>query len=200
VTLTTDSGRDTDPRVRRTRALLHDAVRGLAEEHPLDEISVAAISDRATVSRATFYLHYADRDALLTDVIDTIVTTEVAAVESVGVVPEVISEATPPPAYLIGFMTDIERHASLFRQLLGPEGSARAIAHLGAQLRRALTGFIGSATSRHPAIVDDDVHAAWLSGALLGIVTHWLDSEPRRSAADVATDIWRLAIQPAVRR
>jgi hypothetical protein len=44
------------------------------------------------------------------------------------------------------------------------------------------------------------VHAAWLTGALFGVFAHWLTTEPRRPATRVARDIWRLAIQPNVRR
>jgi AcrR family transcriptional regulator len=50
-----------DPRVRRTRKLLEDALRALIEERPYAEISVSDISDRATINRATFYAHFDDK-------------------------------------------------------------------------------------------------------------------------------------------
>jgi AcrR family transcriptional regulator len=58
-----------DPRVRRTRAMLRDAVLSLIETEPFDTISVQKIAERATVNRATFYAHYTDREALLEDTI-----------------------------------------------------------------------------------------------------------------------------------
>ena len=53
-----------DPRIRRTRKLLQDALRSLLLEKPLVDISVADIAVRATVNRATFYAHYPDKQAL----------------------------------------------------------------------------------------------------------------------------------------
>ena len=53
-----------DPRVRRTRKLLEDAMRGLLQERSYDEISVSDIAERATVNRATFYAHFLDKQDL----------------------------------------------------------------------------------------------------------------------------------------
>lgn len=54
-----------DPRIRRTRQLLQGALRELMQARSFDEISVQDITDAATVNRATFYDHYADKFALL---------------------------------------------------------------------------------------------------------------------------------------
>jgi AcrR family transcriptional regulator len=54
-----------DPRIRRTRQLLQGALRGLLGTKSFDEISVQDITEAATVNRATFYDHYADKFALL---------------------------------------------------------------------------------------------------------------------------------------
>ena len=54
-----------DPRIRRTRQLLQGALRDLLPKRSFDEISVQEIADAATVNRATFYDHYADKFALL---------------------------------------------------------------------------------------------------------------------------------------
>src|SRR5579864_7718492 len=54
-----------DPRQKRTRKLLQDALRKLLQETSFDEILVQDITDTATVNRATFYDHYTDKFALL---------------------------------------------------------------------------------------------------------------------------------------
>lgn len=58
-------GETLDPRIRRTRQLLQQALDKLLEKKEFDEISVQDITDTATVNRATFYDHYADKFALL---------------------------------------------------------------------------------------------------------------------------------------
>ena len=62
-----------DARVVRTREALHDAMMSLAEESPLDAITVRAIAARAGVGYATFFRHYPDKDALLADVADRLI-------------------------------------------------------------------------------------------------------------------------------
>ncbi|MBA3871020.1 MAG: TetR family transcriptional regulator [Anaerolineae bacterium] len=57
---------ENDPRVKRTRQLLVDAFQSLFEERQnFHSISVLEITERAMVNRATFYLHFADKYALL---------------------------------------------------------------------------------------------------------------------------------------
>ena len=54
-----------DPRIRRTRQLLHQALGKLLETREFEKISVQEIAEAATVNRATFYDHYQDKFALL---------------------------------------------------------------------------------------------------------------------------------------
>jgi len=54
-----------DPRIRRTRLLLRDALARLLTKKGFDEISVQDIAEEATINRATFYAHYPDKYALL---------------------------------------------------------------------------------------------------------------------------------------
>ncbi|HET6979969.1 MAG TPA: TetR/AcrR family transcriptional regulator [Pyrinomonadaceae bacterium] len=59
------SKKKTDARVRRTRDALGDALIALMQEKPFDTITVQEVLDRAHVSRSTFYAHYSDKDDLL---------------------------------------------------------------------------------------------------------------------------------------
>lgn len=55
----------TDPRVLRSRGLLMEALLRLLARKEFDDISIQEIADEATLNRATFYLHYPDKNALL---------------------------------------------------------------------------------------------------------------------------------------
>jgi AcrR family transcriptional regulator len=55
----------TDPRILRSRRMLMDALARLLMKKEFDDISVQEIADEATLNRATFYLHYPDKSALL---------------------------------------------------------------------------------------------------------------------------------------
>lgn len=55
----------TDPRVLRSRQMLMEALLRLLNRKEFDDISIQEIADEATLNRATFYLHYSDKSALL---------------------------------------------------------------------------------------------------------------------------------------
>jgi AcrR family transcriptional regulator len=55
----------TDPRILRSRRMLMDSMAKLLIKKAFDDISIQEIADEATLNRATFYLHYADKNALL---------------------------------------------------------------------------------------------------------------------------------------
>jgi AcrR family transcriptional regulator len=58
-----------DPRIRRTRQLLRDALRRLLADKEFDKVTIQDITEAATLNRATFYAHYPDKFALLEELI-----------------------------------------------------------------------------------------------------------------------------------
>ena len=54
-----------DRRIQRTRQSLRTALLTLIKEKGYDAISIEEITERANVGRATFYLHYKDKEDLL---------------------------------------------------------------------------------------------------------------------------------------
>ncbi len=54
-----------DPRIKRTRQLLRQALMELMAEKSFQAITVQDIAGRATVNRVTFYAHFQDKYALL---------------------------------------------------------------------------------------------------------------------------------------
>jgi len=55
----------TDPRILRSRRMLMDSLVRLLKKKEFEDISIQEIADEATLNRATFYLHYSDKNALL---------------------------------------------------------------------------------------------------------------------------------------
>jgi AcrR family transcriptional regulator len=55
----------TDPRILRSRRMLMEALARLLVKKEFEDLSVQEIADEATLNRATFYLHYPDKNALL---------------------------------------------------------------------------------------------------------------------------------------
>lgn len=55
----------TDPRVRRTKQEFQQALLDLLENQEYERITVSQIAQQAGLNRATFYLHYEDKEDLL---------------------------------------------------------------------------------------------------------------------------------------
>ena len=62
-----------DTRVVRTKAALREAMAALLAERSLDAITVRAIAAKADIGYATFFRHYADKEALLADMADVLI-------------------------------------------------------------------------------------------------------------------------------
>lgn len=61
--------RKDDRRIQRTRKALRDALHSLVLDRGYDDLSVQDITDKANLGRATFYLHYREKDELLEDLL-----------------------------------------------------------------------------------------------------------------------------------
>jgi len=65
-----NSPKNVDPRVRRTRRLLRDALVSLMLEKDFASISIKEITERAEVAYITFFRHYESLDQLLMEILD----------------------------------------------------------------------------------------------------------------------------------
>ena len=170
-----------DRRVRRTQATLQRTLIDLVQERDLSQITVADVADRADVSRSTFYDHYEDvhelAEAACTSMLDDMFRS-VLAIYAARVHP---SAEDPDPA-LTAFFAHFAEHAGLYRNLLGPTGSARVIEHVRRRTTAAAhySGRLAPTGDTPPSQTADspdfplDVPAAFVAGALIGVATDWL--------------------------
>lgn len=184
-----------DPRIQRTRALLHEALGRLIREKSYDRISVAEILDRAKVSRSTFYIHFRDKDELLTSSMRAFLPGALS----------VRREATSNldermVAFSLPLLTHIHEHRRSARAELGERG--RAILH--EHLRRVLSEWIAQAMkadlkmhgSRRSRIVPE-VLAQHIASTFVLILHWWIDDNVMRSPAE-ADKLFRALVMPVI--
>ena len=110
-----------DPRVVRTRQQLGEALVALIEEKGFDALTVQDITDRAELNRATFYLHYRDKQDLLEqslrDAIDELITDIGASADEQG---QLLMEESPRPIKAV--FDHVAQHAEFYRVMLSAEG------------------------------------------------------------------------------
>ncbi|HEX5597852.1 MAG TPA: TetR/AcrR family transcriptional regulator [Micromonosporaceae bacterium] len=178
-----------DPRTRRTRESLRAAALDLAVERELSDITMSQVAQRAGVNRATVYLHYPDLDALLADAMEE----AAARLAYAAAICPLAAPREVAPQPLVDLFEQVAADGVRYRRMLGPQGSPRCAARIrdrfAAELRRRFE------QGARPSGFDDvpiDVHAAYLAGAITGVITHWITSDPPAPAADVALATWRL--------
>lgn len=179
-----------DPRVRRTRILLLDALCELMHAKDFERISVADIAEVAQVNRATFYAHFADKFALL----DGLVTARFdAMLESRGIIfsgcPQVL-RATILAA--CDFLEAQPYAQGSERAAPPPQLEAATIAVIR---RRLLAGMRSRATSDIEDCGRAELIASTAAWAMYGAVREWLAWPTRVPAVDVVDTI-RSLVQP----
>lgn len=186
-----EDGTRLDPRARRTREQLQRALLDLARERDLDDISVSAITAAADVNRATFYLHYADKDALLLEALTAVMAKTAAGAAAAPI--EELDDPAHPPAHTRAFFRELDEHAPLYRRVLGANGSPVVAAHLREGLQAAIaTELERRAPARLPHDVSVELVAGFLAGGIFAAATIWLEERPRRSPEQAATAVWLL--------
>ncbi|KKZ73178.1 TetR/AcrR family transcriptional regulator [Streptomyces showdoensis] len=174
-----------DPRAERTRAKLRRALLEECADSPLAQVSVAALVRRAGVGRATFYLHYADLEALATDACADIVRDAVDALHAWRGTPD---PASPPPA-LREFFDRITAHAGLYRELLRPGGSGPLGLVLHQELRARSRAERALAGAPEP-----DLIASAVAATFAGVLADWLHGLIGAAPAEIAQRVWGLLI------
>lgn len=184
-----------DPRVRRTRRMLEDAVLALAANQEFATITVRDIAERAELNRATFYLHYRDKDDVCSQALDGLFNELTAEDRAFVAARERISLDSIP----IG-VTSVLRHCAerpdLFRRLLADSGSMG----FAARLRRYIeSGFMqvwsDMGVEATPGSPPAQMRACSAAASLQGVLQWWLEDDGMISVEVAACWAWTL-LQP----
>jgi AcrR family transcriptional regulator len=182
----------TDPRVIRTRALLHNALMELVVERGYEAITIQDITDRATLNRATFYLHYRDKNDLLLDVFDELIK-EIVPAPSGVFDPEHPEGLTPDTERIL---EHIGEHAGFYHAMLGEEGApfiAARVREYIEELGMSWLQFLQPDTEK--ARVPLDIAANFIGAAYVGVIFWWLDNGMPYSSKYMAERLTHLTIQ-----
>jgi AcrR family transcriptional regulator len=185
-----------DRRIRRTRALLHEALGSLLRERAYDRITVTQILARAGVSRSTFYIHFRDKDELLLSSMRALLC---------GALPQEDRNAADSAARLITFSLPLLTHIQHHRRSAGGKLGERGRAILHQHLRRVLSEWVSAAMQmdRHGRRADrmpvvPELLAQHIASTFVLILHWWLDHGGAASAAE-ADSLFRALVMPVLR-
>ena len=173
------SDKKTDARVRRTRDALGDALVALMQEKPFDTITIQDVLDRAHVSRSTFYSHYSDKDDLLMSDAEEFFEAISTALSAHGDK----SDRVFPVQEFFTHLADVQPfYKALVKSGRFQENMELARGHFARGIERRL-----SELPRARSIPANDLSAIAFThaGALLSLVTWWLDRGMREPPAQM---------------
>jgi AcrR family transcriptional regulator len=161
-----------DRRSERTRQLLNTALIELMLEQRYDEITVQDIIDRANIGRSTFYAHYLDKEDLLvsgfTRVLDTL--SEQSHQRD--------SAAGQAPPSLVRFFQHVQSHHQLYKALVRGGGIDRLFKKSHQYMRQNIEQHLAELIPPgQPPAASLPLVADYLAGAILSMLTWWLDNE-----------------------
>lgn len=177
----------TDRRIQRTRQALHAALLELIKEKGYDAISTEEITERANVGRATFYLHYKDKEDLLLEEFSEMANERVRTLSEIPFSAWFPIQETdgndpiksPPSRPLLMVFQHIKDNSELYYILLKSAKSSRIVERIRKISTEAIINFVEAKLETDPLPiffkVPVDFFAAYFSGALLSTVDWWLE-------------------------
>ncbi len=179
-----------DPRIRRTRQLLQDALHRLLEQKGFDNITVQDITEAATLNRATFYAHYPDKFALLEELIRVSFLQRLAE-RNAGFDGTCSSAFKAIINAVCDYLLEVQKSHSSDRLQFEPFVEATVIDQIRLVL---LDGF-----RKHPQErrISPEMIAAAASWTIYGAVKQWVNTPDRCTAEDFVSIAIEL-VQPVL--
>ncbi len=190
--------RKEDRRIQRTKQALREALIDLILDRGYEDIGVQDIVDRANIGRSTFYTHYSTKDAAFSDSFMVLETSLLAALKHENADPALDDGYGLKYSGLLFAHVDGHRH--LYRALTGQRGGMLATKHI----QKILFGLVhrdfeertgGTNLSK----TERDAAAHYVVGAIIGVMTWWLDSKTQWSANEV-NEFLTSMIAPGLRK
>lgn len=167
-----------DPRIIRTRKYLRSALIELVANGSFNSITIQAITEHASLNRATFYLHYKDKNELLMDVLDDLIGKSIP-------LPGDHSPDVHKP--IMATLIHVSEYREFYLVLLGENGVPAFTNKIQNLLASYITQWFKelhkSGTIQRPL---PDAVVRYYGAAYLGVISWWLENGMPNPPADFA--------------
>ena len=185
-----------DRRIQRTRDVLHQALISLMIEKRYEAITVQDIIDRANVGRSTFYAHYVGKQDLLMSGLKNLskklLAHQRAALTQKGDFRE------RGFGFSLAFFEHVHSHRDVYHAIVGRQSGAVVMSELRALVADLVRNDLKTLSSKdRSADLPKNAAIQFVAGALMSIVTWWLDERSKLSPAE-ADAIFRRLTLPAI--
>ena len=165
-----------DPRVVRTQQMFRDALVSLIAEKGFDAITVQDIADRATLNRATFYLHYQDKHDLLVKSLHDAIDGLIADISTLNDNGQLVFEGPERPIKQV--FEHVTQHARFYQVMMGAEGVPSFVAGVRDYMVEITLQWLRTLQpSPEKSNVPLEIIANSLSWSMLGVLIWWLEHD-----------------------
>lgn len=173
--------------VQKTKKQIQHHFIALVEAEGFSHVSVKKIAERANINRGTFYLHYTDKyelmDHLQQELLHELQTRITAILPKEAFLALHQQQLYPP---FIAIFQFISEHAHALRAILGDQGDPSFAKKIKRVFGEVL---LERLISLHPAAKDEAFRMymhAFLTSAILGVITEWLENCEKQTAEEMA--------------
>jgi len=182
-----------DPRVKRTRRLLRDALVSLILKKDFASITIKEVTERAEVAYITFYRHYESLDQLLMEVLDEGLAELMTHIETLAKQSD--TSALETEGRLI--FEYIEQKADLFRILLKSQSVTRVrrkvVRNIAAIFQKSCVPL-----ERLGNQVTINIASNHIATSLLSLIEWWLENDMKPSPTEMGKVYKSLIIDSTV--
>lgn len=177
-----------DPRVVRTRQLMREALLELVPLQGFEDLTIQDITDQATLNRATFYLHYTDKNELLLDTFEQIVTGAIPHPPPDGVDFDAL-----PQSPIISVFNHVAQYADFYCVMLGEKGVPVFMARVRTYIEETILNWLAAVLpKKFGRGMSSDIVVNYLGAAYLGVISWWLENEMPYTPEEMEAQLFAL--------
>ena len=166
-----------DPRVRRTRQLLRKALIELLQDKGYYDVTVKDITERATLNRATFYLHYRDKEDLLAKGFEEI-WAELTQQNPLPIVQDGTLALEGTKTTIWNDFEHLNENAEFYRVMLGTQGVPEFVHRMQDHVYKSTSARLRSVLGGLPVRpVPVEIVLQFIASAYVGIMEWWLEND-----------------------
>ena len=173
----------TDLRIRRTKKSIRDAFFELIDENGFDSVTVKDITDRALISRNTFYLHYEDKFDLLNKISNELMRKVYWRVSKDLIKIKDLDFTIDCTAALLSIQRVIDEDRDLYRLLLTDPGTVVFSEKIEKTIRTALDLIKGDIEGI------SDLSIEYIITGMKGVIRYWVTHDDM----DIQTEAYNFA-------
>lgn len=175
-----------DPRVVRTRRLLINALIEIIVAEGYETVTIREIVGKAGVNRSTFYLHFYDKQDIMTQMQDDILNELTESLKhpmySYEAAVNEYKHSNKPIKSHVAMFEHIQKHASLYQKLLNER-----------EFRERITQAIQMEVLRFR---DSVWEATFMANGAVGVILYWLENGMNETIMEMSLWLTQITLFP----